>query len=109
MKKIKLRKRSKIKKILVAHFVLDQNLSITFFSINDFIAQITFSCSLWRCLLVQRFQNFSIKTLTRIACLNFKNKQKTGLNPLELRDNPNTKVDYEPQDVVLWVMLKFLF
>ena len=33
----------------------------------------------------KRFQKFSIKTLTRIACPNFKNKQKIGLRTLGIK------------------------
>ena len=33
---------------------------------------------------VKRFKKFSIKTLSKIVCSNFQNKQKIGLNPLGL-------------------------
>ena len=46
-KKIKIEKKVKIKKFpSCPNFIFDQKLFITLFSINDFFAQIAFSCSL---------------------------------------------------------------
>ena len=33
----------------------------------------------------KRYQKFSIKTITRIACPNFKSEQKIGLSTLEVK------------------------
>ena len=44
----------------------------------------------------KRSQNFSIKTLTltTIVCPNFKNKQKTGLNTLEVKISIQQNVEH---------------
>ena len=77
MKNFRIEKNVKIsKKSNCFTSVFDQKLFITIFLINDFFGQITFSCSLWRSLLVHEVQKFGIKILTKIAYSNFKIEQK---------------------------------
>ena len=65
--------------------VFNQKLFVTVFSINDSLHKLHFHVHYEEVYLYKSFQKFSIKTLTKIAYPNFKNKQKIGFNPLGVK------------------------
>ena len=66
-------------------FVFDQKLIIAFFLEMNSLHKLHYHIFYEEVYQYKRFQNFNIKIVTRIACSNFKNKQKTSLGTLGIK------------------------